>query len=386
MVLVTALVLTACGGNADTTTTAGEATTTTVGGGGATTTMAGETPTTEYDTTCAVQDLIDQTAGMTGPEREAFLLDIAKDEEPINLYTELNARDTDAIASLWEDTYDLNINVYRAGSEDVRLRVLEEASAGFRGFDLIEIEALDMTILEEQGILAPASSPYRDGIIEAGLFPTFTADRVTYIVPVWNPTIVSDPPHDFADLADPRFNGILALEDSDVYWFAVIEQYLENEMGMSQDEAVQVFKDIAANGSITSGHTTTLELLIAGQYGITPNGYSHRVEEFKKENAPLEWLPVNAPVVAEITAVGVACNPRNPASALLMEDFFLSPDYVQPFLVSVNRTPSNSALQAEAFGPGGDNIVPIKGDVGAIVGDFEKWTNLWDEVVRSASS
>lgn len=370
LVLLMSLILAACGSDDTADTTAAPS------GDDTTATTAGTDE-------CSVQTLIDETAGMSGSEREAYLSAIAADEDAVNLYTELNARDTDEIAGMWEDTYDFDINVYRAGSEDVRLRVLEEAAADFRGFDLIEIEALDMTILEQEGILAPASSPYRDDIIEAGVFPTYTADRVTYIVPVWNTDIVTEVPQSLEDLADERFNGILALEDSDIYWFAVIVEWLQNEQGMSEEEAVQVFKDIAANGSITSGHTTTLELVIAGQYGITPNGYSHRTEEFKDEGAPLEWLPVNVPVVAEITGVAVACNPRNPASALLLEDFFLSDQYGQPFFVSVQRTPGNIALQTESFGPGVD-VEPIRGDVGAIVADFERWTELWDEVVRSA--
>ena len=363
LVLLVSLILAACGGDDTSDTTA----------------AAGDGDSDE----CSVQALIDETAGMSASEREAFLLERASEEDAVNLYTELNARDTDELAGLWEDTYDLDINVYRAGSEDVRLRVLEEASADFRGFDLIEIEALDMTILEQEGILAPASSPYRDDIIEAGVFPTYTADRVTYIVPVWNTDMVTDIPQSLEDMADERFNGMLAFEDSDIYWFAVIVEWLQEEQGMSEEDAVQIFKDIAANGSITSGHTTTLELVIAGQYGITPNAYSHRTEEFKDEGAPLEWLPVNVPVVAEITGVAVACNPRNPASALLLEDFFLSDQYGQPFFVSVQRTPGNAALQAESFGPGAD-VTPIRGDVGAIVADFEKWTELWDEVIRSA--
>ena len=312
-----------------------------------------------------VQELIDATAAMLPAEREAFLLEKAvEDGDNVSLYTELNIRDVDEIADMFEDTYDLDVELFRAGSEDVRLRVLEEAAAGFRGFDLIEIEALDMTIIDQAGILAPATSLYRDGIIEAGLFDNFTADRVTYLVPVWNTSIFSgaDAPRSFEDFADPRFSGQLALEDSDVYWFAVMVQHLVDE-GMTEEEAIDLFKTIAANASITSGHTATLELLIAGQYGITPNGYSHRVEEFKTESAPLEWLPVNVPVVAEITAVAVACSAKNAAGGMLLEDFFLNPDVTQAYFVSVNRTPANVGQQAEAFGPGGADIVPLRGDV-----------------------
>lgn len=389
-VLALALVLAACGSSdGNTTTTAAAPTETTAPG---TPTTEGTTDTTAPATVAndcsAVQEMIDATAGMSADDREAFLAEKADEAGgTVSLYTELNARDTAELVGLFEDTYDMDLNVYRAGSEDVRLRVLEEASANFRGMDLVEIEALDMTILEKEGVLAPASSPHREGTIEAGVFDTWTADRVTYLVPAWNTSLVAaaDAPTSFADLADPRFAGSMALEDSDIYWFAVMVNHLMNDEGMTEDEAVGLFKEIAANSSITSGHTTTLELVIAGQYGITPNAYSHRVQEFKEEGAPVEWLPVGVPVVAEITAVGVACNAVNPAGALLLEDFFLDPDLVQAFFVSVNRTPSNSALQAAAFGPGGEGIEPLRGEVGDIVDDFERWTDLWDQVVRSAA-
>lgn len=341
------------------------------------------------DANCSeVEALITETEGMTPSGRETLLHQRAlEDGDNVSLYTELNIGEADELVGVFQDTYDLTVDLFRAGSEDVRLRVLEEAAAGYRGFDLVEIEALDMTIIDGEGILAPASSPYREGIIEAGLFDNFTGDRVTYLVPVWNTTIYSeaDIPQDFADFADPRHLGELALESSDVYWFAVMVEHMVEE-GMSEEEAVDLFKAVAANSSITSGHTATLEFLIAGQFGITPNGYSHRVEEFKKENAPLEWLPVNVPVVAEITAVAVACHPRNPAGAMLMEDFFLRPDVAQAYFVSVNRTPANQEQQAEAFGPGGADIEPLRGDVPAIVEEFQKWDDLWDEVLRSASS
>lgn len=382
-----ALALTACGGDEESGGGTDPAEGSTDDGNGATE-GGGEEASAGVDCT-AIEELVSATADMSAEERTAFLVEKANEAGGVaSLYTELNARDTAELTDMFEDAYDMDLNVYRAGSEDVRLRLLEEASAGFRGADLIEIEALDMTILEKEGIIGPASSPHREGIIDAGVFDKFTADRVTYIVPVWNPDLIAegDIPQSLEDLADARFEGLMALEDSDVYWFAAIVKDMMENQGMSEEEAVQVFKDIAANASITSGHTTTLELLIAGQYGVTPNGYSHRVEEFKEEGAPLEWLPVNAPVVAEITAVGVVCNAANPAGALLLEDFFLSPEQGQSFFVSVQRTPGNAELQAESFGPGGDDIEPIRADVAEIVAEYEKWTTLWDSVVRAAGS
>lgn len=337
-----------------------------------------------------VADLVAETEGLDPAEREAFLLERAaqQNEGDLSLYAEISGEDAEAIAELFEAQYEgLTLNTYRAGSDDVRQRLLEEADAGFRGADVIEIEALEMVILDDAGVLAPSTPPLAQDVIEAGQFENFTADKVEYLVPAWNTGMIDegDVPAGFADLADDRFAGTLALEDSDVYWFAVMVQHLQETEGITEEEAINVFRNIAANGAITSGHTATLELVVAGQYGITPNAYVHRIEEYKEEGAPVEWLPVNVPVVAEVTAVAVACQPTNPAGALLLQDFFLSPDGVQSYYSSVNRTPSNQALHDQAFGEGED-FQPVRADVTSIVRDYAHWADLWNDVVLQAAS
>lgn len=389
---ILALGLTACGGSTasdDTSEPAGDTKTTAAADTG------GEEPAGDSKTTAAadtgsescadaeIAQLISEVEGLSAEEREEVLVEKAAEAGgQISLYTEMS--DWQPVADRFEERFDdagLELNVYRAGSDSVRQRILEESAAGFAGADLLEIEAIEMVILDNEGVLAPSSSPWADEVVEAGQYENFTADRFSYIMPLWNATVVDGPPASLDGFASEEYAGVLALEDSDVYWFAVLVEHFMAEEGMSKDEAIQVFKDIAANASISHGHTTTAELIVAGQYGITPNAYLHRATQFVEDGAPVEWQPVNVPVVAEITAVSAMCSAPNPAGALLLEDFFLAPDDVQAVLASVGRTPANREAQAAQLG--GVEIEPIRGDVAEVVADYSEWSDLWDQVIRS---
>ena len=332
----------------------------------------------------AALELQDKLADMSPEDRETALFEeaIATRDGQVDLYTEIN--DPQIIVDAFQEKHDgLTVNVYRAGSEQIRQRVLEESSASFSGADLIEMDTLETAILDEEGLLAPAQSPHTDELSEAALFDNYIGDRLSYIVPVWNTDLISsdEVPQSLEEFADPRYKGKLALEGSDVFWFAGMVQHLESE-GMTRDEAVDVFRRVAENSSITSGHTTTTELVVAGQYPIAMNNYIHRALEIQGKGAPLEWAPVNIPVVAEITAVAVSCLSDNPAGAALLQDFILSPDGQQIF-VEDGRTPSNETLAQETLG--GETIEPIAVDVGEVAANFAEWASLWDEVIQGGT-
>jgi len=328
--------------------------------------------------------LQDKLKGLSPEEREKTLAEEAKgaNDGTINLYGEVN--DPTLITDPFEEKYDgLHVSVYRAGSEQIRERVLQESQANFAGADLIELDSLEMAILDQHHLLAPADSPFIEGVTESARFDNYTGDRLSYIVPVWNTSEIApdQAPKSLEDLKDPRFKGKLALEGSDVFWFASLVNYLQTQ-GMTKDQAVQLFKDIAANSAITDGHTATADLVVAGQYAVSANIYIARIRELQAKGAPLEFTPVKVPVVAEVTSVGVMCTTANPAGALLLQDFILGPEGQQAF-IDDSRTPSNEKMAADSFG--GVAIDPIKSDVQAISEEYSEWSDLWQSVVHSGS-
>ncbi len=332
----------------------------------------------------AATKLIDQTANMTGKEREDFLLKQAVEtrDGAVSMYGELSLDEGAKIIDAFEEKYeDLTVQYFRASSDQIRQRVVEEARANFtQGADLLELEALEMVILNKEGLLTKAASPLAKDVVEAGQGENFTADRFGYLVPAWNTKKIAKvgPPKSLEDLTDPKYKGMLALEDSDVYWFAVLVKHLQETEGMTEEQAIDLFRRIAANSAITHGHTSTAELIAAGQYGLAPNMYVDRIERLMADKAPMQWKPPAAPVVAEITAIAMLCSAPNPAGALLLQDFMLSPDGGQKILMEEKRTPANKDLVGKLYG----DVSPISADVEAIVADYEKWSTTWNEVLK----
>ena len=85
----------------------------------------------------AAQQVYDQINGLTGTERTNTLLDLAKKDGTLSVYT--SNTDMDDIVKAFEDKYGLKVESYRANSETVLQRVLQEASANYQGADLIVI-------------------------------------------------------------------------------------------------------------------------------------------------------------------------------------------------------------------------------------------------------
>ncbi|GFG55538.1 hypothetical protein MAGR_69790 [Mycolicibacterium agri] len=323
--------------------------------------------------------------GMPPGKRAATLAADAKavNNGTISWYTELN--DADVITGPFEDKYPgLTVAVYRAGTDDIRQRVLEEAAAGYRGSDVIQLDYLGMNPLDKEGVLAPASSPEVSHLVPEAKFGNFTGDSLKITVPAWNSTLLppDQAPKSLQDLADPRFKGKLAMEGTDVFWFAAQVSNLMNTERMTKDQAVDVFRKIASNAAITDGHTATTELVIAGQYSIAANNFVHRIVELESKGAPIEWKPVQVPAVAEVSAYAIPCEAGNPAGGMLLQDFVLSKQGQQELLAH-GRTPVDRALNEESLG--GVDLHAIEVDAGAIADKFSEWQDTWREVVQNGT-
>ena len=348
----------------------------------------GEAP--SADDPCASSEVValeEDLAGLDPAERETRLVELAAESGEVTLYGEINIEEAGPLIEAFEEKYeDVSVGLYRAGTEAIRQRVIEEASAGRLGADLIELDSTEMTQIDDQGLLAPVMTPLADEIAEAGTFENFVADRFSYISPSWNTDdlAAADIPQTLQDLADPKYDGLLALESSDVYWFAGLVEYMQEEEGLSEEEAVQVFRDIAANSVITDGHTTTSELVVAGEFALAANTFAHRTISLKQEGAPIEWQPTDIPIVAETTVVGVPCAAPNPAGALLLQDFFLRVEDGQALFAEFNRTPAN--VEAATAALEGQAIEPIDVDAQGIAREFDDWQELWDEVIRGGAT
>ena len=243
----------------------------------------------------------------------------------------------------FQDKYGIEVKTYRADSETVLHRILQEGEANFHGADVLETNSPEMNIVSSHDLLYPYRSEYRDTVRPQGVKDTWTADRFNAFVVGWNTDLVKpgEEPKSFEDLASPRWRGKLAMEINEVDWFASLTTYWLAH-GKTQEQIDTLFKAIAANSKITKGHTATGELLSAGQYSVFISAYTQNIETPAAKGAPVTWRPANGQPVQPITlrANGIATmkHASNPAAAILFIDFMLTDG--QKVLKTVNRIPS----------------------------------------------
>src|SRR5215218_10275555 len=134
----TLLVLTACGGNP-----------TASSGGNGGDKDSGPTE---------AEQLYEEISGLSGQERRDKLVELAADEGGLNLYTSMTADVADAVTEAFSDEFDIDVNIYRAGSETVLQRILQEQDANFPGNDVVETNATELLALQQEGAMAPCIS------------------------------------------------------------------------------------------------------------------------------------------------------------------------------------------------------------------------------------
>ncbi|MPY79728.1 MAG: extracellular solute-binding protein [Actinophytocola sp.] len=327
------------------------------------------------------KEVYDKLNGLTGKERTKELVRLAEEEGEVSIYT--SNSDMDDVVEVFEDTYDIDVSVYRGNSESVLQRVLQEQSAGFYGVDAVETNSTELNVLNKENYLYPYESELRDKVREEGQAENWIASRFNVFVVGWNTNRVKpgEEPKSLEELAEPKWRSKVSLELDDVDWFAGMAEHYE-EQGMSQQEIVDLFKRIAKNAKIVKGHTVQGELLSAGQFDVALSSYSHTIDKAADEGAPVAWRtssgqPVE-PVVIRPNGIGLTKTAENPAAATLFADFELQQAGQQVFEENfrIGSMPSDQDPLA------GYDTVDVPGD---FLASMKKWDRLYAEVVKGGT-
>jgi iron(III) transport system substrate-binding protein len=346
---------------------------------------AGSSAPTKAPPPSPIKALVKSLKGKSLSAREARLQTLAAKEGQVNVYTSLSSLIVKPLQAAWAKRYpDVKLNLYRASSEDVTARVLAERNAGTSGADVVETNGTNMLIFQHmKDVLVPyKQSPYRAKIPKAYGFDTFTADRLEKFVVAWNTNLVSSPPRSFPDLANSKWKGKLAIEPTDVDWFAALYTYFTKvrKPHMSTAAADRMFKSIAANSQLIEGHTTQANLLAAGQVQVIVSGHAQSIEQLQAKKAPISFKPFVTPVVERPQGVGIAYRLPHKAAALLFYDYLLSPEG-QKILLDNGVEPARTDFNDSAFA---SKPFTIKVDERPIVSNYVKWSKKFDSITRAA--
>ncbi|MBW3619294.1 MAG: extracellular solute-binding protein [Actinobacteria bacterium] len=330
------------------------------------------------DNSAALEEVYAQLEGLEGEDRTAKLVELADEEEGLNIYSSTNLDDAEPLLAAFEDKFDIEPNYYRASSSDVLQRILQENDANYAGNDVLMANGPEMALADREGLLLPLTSPATEDIIEAGVFDTWASVYVNTFIAAWNTNEVTDPPATWEELLTD-FDGLLAMELGDWDWFATItNRYFIEQQGMTEEEVVEMFKEAARDARIVDGHTLMAELVVAGEYDAGTSLYHHRVAEFIDEGAPIQWEPPLKPMILRPNGVGIMKAVQNPATALLWTEFLLTD--AQTILAEDFRGPASTAVE------GGipEEYEPILVDIDAITDERDKWEGLWEEIVSQS--
>jgi iron(III) transport system substrate-binding protein len=311
-------------------------------------------------------------AHYSGPDRTQRLIEGAKKEGVVTLYSSAVIADTDAIIEAFQKKYGVQVRLWRGSSDDILRRAVTEARGSRYDADLAETAGNAMEGIEREQLLAEVASPVFAQLMPQAVVPHrgWIADRLSVFTAAYNTTVIkpADVPKSYQDLTDPKWQGKLGIsnEADDANWFMAVAD------AMGQDKAVALFRKIATtNGiSVRRGHTLLSNLVVAGEVPLALNLYGYRVTALKERAAPVEAI-VLPPAFALPTGIGAMAKAPHPNAALLLLDFYLTDG--QRILAERGNVPTNRTV---AEPPPGVGLL----DVAKFLDQEDKWMRLFKEV------
>ncbi len=308
-----------------------------------------------------------------GPDRAQRLLEGAKKEGALTIYTSAQSSDLGPVVEAFEKTYGIEVTLWRAGSEAVLNRALQESRAGRFTVDVIETNGPELESLHREQILQAVKSPHHADLIEPAIRPhgEWVGTRLNVFVQAYNTNLVKkeELPRTWEDLLHPKWKGKLGIEQEDSDWLAGIF----TELG--EERAHKVFSEIAAsNGmSVRKGHTLLTQLVASGEVPLALTVYNYKAEQLRADGAPIDWFTIGN-AIARPNGIGVARRAPHPHAAVLFYDFELS-EAGQQLIATRDFVPTSTKVDTPL------NKVPMKFvDARVSIDEYDKWKNLYEEL------
>jgi iron(III) transport system substrate-binding protein len=312
-------------------------------------------------------------ATYAGADREQKLVEGAKKEGNLNIYTSAQTDDMGALVKAFEAKYGIKVSVWRSSSEKVLQRAVQEARANRAAMDVVETNGPELESMSREKILQKVNSPHLKDLIEQAIRPhgEWVGTRLNVFVQAYNTNAVkkADLPKTWEDLANPKWKGKLGIEQEDADWLA--GQFAE----LGEAKAEKAFRAIvAANGvSVRKGHTLLTQLVASGEIPLALTVYNYKAEQLKSKGAPIDWFHIG-PAIARPNGVAVSKNAPNPHAAVLFYDFEISPEG-QKILAGRDFVPTSRKVDTPL------NKVPMKFvDARVALDEYQKWEKLYEDL------
>lgn len=312
-------------------------------------------------------------AAYSKADREQKLVEGAKKEGELTLYTSAQTDDIGVLASAFEKKYGIKVNVWRASSEKVLQRAIQEARGNKNSMDIAETNGPELESMHREKILQAVKSPYLGDLIPQAIRPhgEWVGTRLNVFVQAYNTNLVKkeELPKTWEDFTHPKWKGKLGIEQEDSDWLA--GQFQE----LGEQRASKVFREmVKANGvSVRKGHTLLTQLVVSGEIPLALTVYNYKAEQLKQKGAPIDWFHLG-PAIARPNGVAVAKKSPHPHAAVLFYDFEISPEG-QQLLATRDFVPTSKKVDTPL------NKIAMKFvDARIAIDEYDKWAKLYEEL------
>jgi iron(III) transport system substrate-binding protein len=308
-----------------------------------------------------------------GPDRLQRLIDGAKREGELTLYTSALAEDLGPLIEGFEKKYGIRTTQWRAGSEAVLNRALQESRAGRFTVDVIETNGPELESLHREQVLQQVKSPHHADLVPPALrdHGEWVGTRLNVFVQAYNTKLVrkEDLPASWADLTDPKWKGKLAIEQEDSDWLSSVFATL------GEEQAEKLFRQVVAtNGmSVRKGHSLLAQLVASGEVPMALTVYSYKAEQLRREGTPVDWFTIGT-AIARPNGVAVARRAPHPHAAVLFYDFELSEEG-QRLIAQREFVPTNRRVETP-FSKAPMTFI----DARVVIDEYDKWKDLFAEL------
>jgi len=270
---------------------------------------------------CAATTGIEQLANYKGKNREQVLIDGARKEGLLYVYTSMNAKDSQPVVDGFQKKYPfIKVDLFPGRNEDVASRLIAEQKGGRFSVDTFNANTISIEQLRREGLLTTYYTPAQDIYNKKYIDPNkyWVSTYFNILTFVYNTNEIKEPPKNWQDLLDPRWKGKLALEDADEIWIMNFWKL------WGEAKAKDYFTRLGKQDlKIVHGHSVLMQMLISGDSVCSPTQYVHQAIADKKSGAPIN-LVIMDPMVVGPSGQVLLKNAPHPHAALLFIDYVTS--------------------------------------------------------------
>lgn len=272
--------------------------------------------------------------GPCGPvaAQDAALVDAARKEGSLMLYSGFTEADNLAAAELFQKKYGIKVNVFRGDTNNVVARFDLEVKAGRVAVDVLALADVFVSAdFQKKGLLLEYRPPATQ---EAGFDKRFAGSHyqnagLTIWPAAWNTKLVTGEkvPRDYDAFLDPFWKGRLGMLDASTSLIGLQYYYLlRTAMGVDymRKLGAQSFQFLSPNNAIA-------ERVVVGEIYGAPFMILNVIDQFRQQGAPLAqgYMTAGTPVLAR--TLQVTKDARQPNAGKLFVNFLLTKEGQEGF-------------------------------------------------------